>query len=108
MRRLPTNQSIELAERNSLVIALAEYGRKAKGAISPNTERALKADTAVFAPCDDLSARTRRRLPCSDTPGSKGLTALGRRPAMTCPGQSFGIGKRAHQVELIRAEVGRR
>ena len=63
MRRLPTNQSIELAERNSLVIALAEYGRKAKGAISPNTERALKADTAIFtAWCSD---QAREVLPAS-------------------------------------------
>jgi len=63
MRRLPTNQSIELAERNALVIALAEYGRKAKGAISPNTERALKADTAVFSAwCSD---QAREVLPAS-------------------------------------------
>ncbi len=63
MRRHQTNQSMALAERNALVIALAEYGRKAKGAISPNTERALKADTAVFtAWCSD---QAREVLPAS-------------------------------------------
>ncbi len=63
MRRHQTNQSIALAERNALVVALAEYGRKAKGAISPNTERALKADTAVFtAWCSD---QARQVLPAS-------------------------------------------
>jgi len=38
---------VALIERGKLQLRLVEYERKAKGAISPNTERALKADSAI-------------------------------------------------------------
>jgi len=67
MRRRQIARLKVLARREAIreapAVALAEYGRKAKGAISPNTERALKADTAVFtAWCSD---QARQVLPAS-------------------------------------------
>jgi len=38
-----------LVERDELQSRLVEYERKAKGAISPNTKRALKADSAIWS-----------------------------------------------------------
>lgn len=64
MRRRQIIQSRALAKREASAAAkLAEYERKARGAISPNTERALKADTAIFtAWCAEHSRET---LPAS-------------------------------------------
>ncbi len=64
MRRRQINQSRALAKRQATAAAkLADYERKARGAIAPNTERALKADTAIFtAWCADHSRET---LPAS-------------------------------------------
>ncbi len=39
----------DLIQQDELQSRLVAYGQKAKGAISPNTERALKADTAVWS-----------------------------------------------------------
>ena len=50
MKRKPTIRLPAIASGNGTVLRkLAEYEKKAKGAIAPNTVRALRADTAIFA-----------------------------------------------------------
>ncbi len=44
-----SDQLPAIASRNGAALKkLAEYERKARGAIAPNTAKALRADTAVF------------------------------------------------------------
>ena len=59
-----SDQLPAIASRNDAALKkLAEYERKARGAIAPNTAKALRADTAVFAAwCAEYSHET---LPAS-------------------------------------------